>query len=249
VDIGVTMLLITYAADMMSLFLSSISRTTTSAMTIMPFVLIFQLVFSGGIIPLPPACQGISGFTVSTYGIRAIASQSAYNEQPMVTAWKTIDGMRDSSIEKTVTVGDLLEMLNSETVAKYRDETVIPAVTAEQAAELLGMKINEEDKGELLSNPVSLGQLIDFANTDETIRQNLDQGHTIKTTVGDVLNLLGEERVKSLIQTETAEAARKPEYERSARNILINWAMLCVFIFAFAVLATVSLELIDRDKR
>ena len=43
-DLGISMFLITYASDMMSLFLSSISRTTTGAMTLMPFVLIFQLV-------------------------------------------------------------------------------------------------------------------------------------------------------------------------------------------------------------
>ena len=54
-DIGISMFLISYAADMLSLFLSSISRTTTGAMTLMPFILIFQLVFSGGIIPLPEA--------------------------------------------------------------------------------------------------------------------------------------------------------------------------------------------------
>ena len=51
-DIGLTMFLISYAADMMSLFLSSISHTTTGAMTIMPFILIFQLVFSGGVMGL-----------------------------------------------------------------------------------------------------------------------------------------------------------------------------------------------------
>ena len=48
-DIGITMFLISYASDMLSLFLSSISRTTTGAMTLMPFILIFQLVFSGGL--------------------------------------------------------------------------------------------------------------------------------------------------------------------------------------------------------
>ena len=52
-DIGITMLLVSYAADMLSLFISSVSHTTTGAMTVMPFVLIFQLVFSGGVIPLP----------------------------------------------------------------------------------------------------------------------------------------------------------------------------------------------------
>ena len=45
VDAGITILLITYAADMMALMVSCIVRNTTTAMTTMPFLLIFQLVF------------------------------------------------------------------------------------------------------------------------------------------------------------------------------------------------------------
>ena len=51
-DTAITLLLITYAADMMALTVSSIVRTTTTAMTAMPFLLIFQLVFSGGRFPI-----------------------------------------------------------------------------------------------------------------------------------------------------------------------------------------------------
>ena len=76
-DLGIVMFLITYASDMLSLFLSSIARTTTAAMTLMPFILIFQLVFSGGVIPLPEWSRSLSNFTISNYGIKAIASQSA----------------------------------------------------------------------------------------------------------------------------------------------------------------------------
>ena len=82
-EFGITMLLISYAADMMSLFISSIARTTTAAMTVMPFVLIFQLVFSGGIIPIPAAIQPLSNLTISNYGIKAVTSQCGYNELPM----------------------------------------------------------------------------------------------------------------------------------------------------------------------
>ena len=78
-DIGISMLLISYASDMMSLFISSISHTTTGAMTVMPFVLIFQLVFSGGVIPLPAWSRPLSNFTISNYGIKVIAAQSGYN--------------------------------------------------------------------------------------------------------------------------------------------------------------------------
>ena len=91
VDLAISMLLITYASDMLSLFLSSISHTTTGAMTLMPFVLIFQLVFSGGLIPLPEWSQALSDYTISSYGIRVLASQAGYNDLPMVTGWETLD--------------------------------------------------------------------------------------------------------------------------------------------------------------
>ena len=110
-DIGISMMLISYAADMMSLFLSSISRTTTGAMTLMPFILIFQLVFSGGIIPLPAWSQGLSDFTISNYGIRAIAAQSDYNGKPMTTVWNTVSGMRDTEVGGEVTLGQILDAL------------------------------------------------------------------------------------------------------------------------------------------
>ena len=129
VDIGISILLISYASDMMSLLISSFSKTTTAAMTVMPFVLIFQLVFSGGVIPLPRWIEPVSNFTISTYGLQAIASQSGYNDLPMDTVWSTVDSMRNDVIEETVTVGQLLDALDSEPVARYRGETIIPAVT------------------------------------------------------------------------------------------------------------------------
>ncbi len=47
VDFAITLFLVTYCADMLALLISSFARTTTAAMTIMPFLLIVQLLFSG----------------------------------------------------------------------------------------------------------------------------------------------------------------------------------------------------------
>ena len=214
VDIGLSMLLITYASDMMSLFISSVAHTTTSAMTIMPFVLIFQLVFSGGIIPLPAWSRPISNFTISNYGIKTLAAQSAYNEQPMVTAWNTLHGMRDTEVGGTYTVADLLSLLESPVLAKYVDP-----------------------------------ELLDALSSSPEMEDLKKESFTLKATVGQLMDLVGEEKVKELVQKKTAEAAYKPEYARTAKNIARNWAMLGLFILVFALLATVSLELIDRDKR
>ncbi len=250
VDIGITMFLISYAADMMSLLISSVSRTTTSAMTIMPFILIFQLVFSGGIIPLPAWSRPLSNFTISNYGIRAIAAQGGYNELPMVTAWNTLSGMKSSEIGETVTVGRLLEILDSDPVAKHRGETLIPSVTLGEAADYLNVRLDDSaDRNEVLNDPVTIGEFLDFAQNSETLRDNREQEITLKTTVGEVIDLFGEDNVREIVQKKTAEAAYKAEYERSAGNIVKNWLMLFAFILAFAALATIVLELIDKDKR
>ena len=248
VEFGITLLLISYAADMMSLFISSIAHTTTAAMTVMPFVLIFQLVFSGGVIPLPERVQPLSTFTVSNYGIKAIASQCGYNELPMAAGWTAVNSMKNSEIEETITVGQLMEVLNSDTAAKHSEDVVIPALTAGEFADLLGMKeISEEEKKEILTKPVTLGELTAFANNSETIRKRMDRSRTVKFSVGELLDVFGEENVKSFLQQKTAEAARKPEY--GERFILINLLALAGFALLFALLATIALELIDKDKR
>ena len=247
-NLGICMLLISYAADMMSLFISSISRTTTAAMTVMPFVLIFQLVFSGSVFPLPARVQPLSNFTISNYGIRAIAAECGYNDLPMASGWNALNSMKNSEIEETITVGQLMEVLNSDTAAKHSEDVVIPALTAGEFADLLGMKeISEEEKKEILTKPVTLGELTAFANNSETIRKRMDRSRTVKLSVGELLDVFGEDNVKSFLQQKTAEAARKPEY--GERFILINLLALAGFALLFALLATIALQLIDTDKR
>ena len=55
VDVGITILLVTYTADIMALMVSCIVRSTTTAMTVMPFLLIYQLIFSGSFFELGAA--------------------------------------------------------------------------------------------------------------------------------------------------------------------------------------------------
>ena len=336
-DIGISMLLISYAADMMSLFLSSMARTTTGAMTLMPFVLIFQLVFSGGIIPLPSWSQKLSDYTISNYGIRAIASQSGYNELPMVTAWNTLVSMKNNEIGGTVTLGKIMDYMDHPVVEKYRDQEVIRSHTVGEAAKIISdadqylhlrdrkvadaftiddavrkvldeqefrtlretevasgekggmsatvgaflrglstsrgfqetgkihlqqsvtlgdvldtLRYQEQDEGAAamrLNEPVTVGKIVDVIRNNEYLQQHRDRSFTLKTTVGDLLELFGEENVKKLIQEKTAAASYKVEYEKTYENILRNWLMLVVFVLFFALLSTIVLELIDKDKR
>ena len=97
--------------------------------------------------------------------------------------------------------------------------------------------------------PVTVGTVVDFLKNNEALKAQRDKTITVKTTVGEIMDLFGEENVKEFVQQKTAEAAHKDEYENSLRNIAENWLMLGVFILAFAMLATIVLEMIDKDKR
>lgn len=97
-DIGITLFLITYCADMMALMVSAIVHSTTTAMTIMPFLLIFQLVFSGGFFQLEGIAVKITNFTIAKWGLTALCSQGDYNAKPMVSLWNAVSKFQNFEI-------------------------------------------------------------------------------------------------------------------------------------------------------
>ena len=302
-DIGITMFLISYAADMMS----------------------------RGIIPLPEWSKPLSNFTISNYGLRATTALGGYNELPMTTVWNTVSGMRSTEIGGSFTVGEMLDKLDNPAVEKISDREILKSYTVGEVAEILSsadeyLKLREKeiihpislrdivdailnkkamtkirDKklvggktvGDLLSaimeepeaaklldleigKTITLGQVLDalhaeelvqaasdvqlnkrvtvgdvvnFLRTNEALQNQREKQITLKTTVGEVMDLFGEENVKNFIQEKTAAAAHKAEYDRTVDNIVDNWLMLFLFIAVFAMMATIVLELIDKDKR
>ena len=73
-DMFLTLFLITFCADMLALFISCLVKTETSAMTVMPFVLIIQLVMSGAVFELEGIAKGISYLTISRWGMNGMLS-------------------------------------------------------------------------------------------------------------------------------------------------------------------------------
>ena len=207
VDIAITMLLITYASDMMSLFISSVSHTTTGAMTVMPFVLIFQLVFSGGLLPLPGWTKPLANFTISNYGIKAMASQSGYNEAPMVTAWKTLDKMRDNELGGTFTLGQVLDLLDSKAVEKRSDMEIMKSFTVGEVADILNKadsSLHLRDK--TVSHSFTLREILTALQQDEGFQQVRDYMITFPT----------EEAAPAEPEATAAEEAASAEPEAAA---------------------------------
>ena len=98
-DLGISLFLITYCADMLALLVSAFARTTTTAMTIMPFLLIVQLLFSGGFFNLPQEAAPFTYLTATKWGLTAMCAQGDYNSLPMVTVWNSALKMKDVEVE------------------------------------------------------------------------------------------------------------------------------------------------------
>ena len=110
-DLAITIFLTTYAADMMSLMISSFVRSTTTAMTVMPFLLIFQLVFSGGFFSLSGTALKLTDFTVAKWGLTALCSQGHYNELPMVSIWNNLKKLNSVEIDGEQPLHDVFYMI------------------------------------------------------------------------------------------------------------------------------------------
>lgn len=82
VDFYITLFLVLYSGDMLGLAVSSLVKTTTAAMTVMPFVLIIQLIFSGSIFPMTGPAKLMSDLTISKWGQRAMCIEANMNEIP-----------------------------------------------------------------------------------------------------------------------------------------------------------------------
>jgi hypothetical protein len=131
-DCGISILLITYAADMMALMVSCIVRTTTTAMTTMPFLLIFQLVFSGGFFELDGIAEKVQYLTISHWGMNSLCTIGRYNEQPMVSLWNMLVRFKDIDILGATPLKDILITMEE---SGARDEFLLWAGQQNQLAE------------------------------------------------------------------------------------------------------------------
>jgi len=179
--------------------------------------------------------------------------------------------MKGSEVGGTVSVGEIIDKLDSPYVEKKRDKVIVKSYSAAELMQVLAdpsmglrdKKVGETTLGAILdelqkdpdlakekiNNPITVGEVVDLLKTNEALTAQRDKTFTVKMTVGEMLDILGEENVKNFVMRKTAEASQKREYARTRQNIAANWVMLALFIFVFAALATLVLEMIDKDKR
>ncbi len=195
VELGISIFLITYASDMMALWFSALSRSTTTAMTIMPFVLIFQLVFSGGFFTnLPAWSTHFTKFTVSNYGLKCINAQADFNNKPSATVWNAVNNIKNNELGGTITVGRIVEILGNEDNAAIKQLRSNPVTISASVGDLY-TKFRESDSYQAIRDRtidarITLGELLTTLETSVAFEE-LRQKSLLFFTVGDLLTALG----------------------------------------------------------
>ena len=186
---------------------------------------------------------------------------------------EAIAALRAKELGMAYTLGELKEILkNSATFNAFKQEHILEDVTV---ADVLRVMLEAEDAAEfrsftfgtsgvtmesvirtiLDSEPlqiggvITVGQAVDFLAGNADVQARRDTEITLKTSVGKLLDLVGEEKVKTFLEEKAAAASYNADYEYTSENVIAYWMHLTLFIFVFALLATVTLEFIDKDKR
>ena len=79
IELAITFFVIIFCSDMLGLMVSCIVKTPQTAMTVMPFVLILQLILSGMIFELKGFTEKLSFLMVSKWGLNAVCITSNVN--------------------------------------------------------------------------------------------------------------------------------------------------------------------------
>ena len=194
VDVGITLFLITYASDLLSLWISTLVHSTTTAMTIMPFVLIFQLIFSGGVFSIPKIVRPIEMLTISSPGLKALASQVDINSLPYSAINGMIKMVDKVEVGGRVTLGQVLDLLQDEekpAVSDIRAIVVGNRMTLREIGEdLLNDDSYADLRSEALTDSLTVGDVLSALMKDEALDKVLDTEVGAVTTFGEVVDFL-----------------------------------------------------------
>ena len=90
IELFITFFFIIFSSDSLGIMVSSIVKTPNTAMTVMPFVLIIQLVMSGLIFKLEGFAETIAKITIAKWGLNAICITSNINSLPSVMPLESV---------------------------------------------------------------------------------------------------------------------------------------------------------------
>ena len=98
----------------------------------MPFMLIVQLLFSGGFFSLPAEAMPFTNLTATKWGLTALCSQGDYNSLPMVTVWNSALKMKDVEVDGEKPLLDVFVYIEQNNM---RDEFLMESASLNQNPE------------------------------------------------------------------------------------------------------------------
>ncbi len=110
VELFITLFLITYSSDILALMISAIVHTTTTAMTVMPFMLIVQLVFAG-YFNIPDILKDVTDMMISKWGTQGLCALARYNDLPAVLIWNRMVAAGNVDLGGIMKLSDVLRFV------------------------------------------------------------------------------------------------------------------------------------------
>ena len=159
--------------------------------------------------------------------------------------------LRAKKVGKEMTFGELKTALeNSATFDTFRNEQLLEGFTVEDVLNAMDAAGLQEKYGDtLISGAFTIGEAVDYLAGNPDVQARRDQEISVHTTVGKVMDLAGEDKVKAFLEEKAAAVNYNPDYDCTVENITAYWLRLMAFVIVFALLSMITLEFIDKDKR
>ena len=137
-------------------------------------------------------------------------------------------------------------------VESFVDEanSTLEAITVEEVRNFLKSDfVQDQLRQEEIDEGLTLDQAINPWLDDPMVTQYDAEAVNLRFTVGDVINVIGEENARNYILNASTAAGYQPDYDQNADNLIECWGLLIAFSLLYAGLSVICLEFIDRDKR
>lgn len=95
----------------------------------------------------------------------------------------------------------------------------------------------------------NVGQLIYSVLEINEIRNLRDREISYHITIGELIDKVGEQRVKDYVIEKTSTAANVPEYAHNKETVFSYWWKLGLFILGFGLVSAASVLLLMKRKR
>lgn len=140
-DYGITFFMILFSADMLGFAVGVLVKNITTAMTVIPLVLIAQFLFSGCLFDLSGALKMVSQYTSAKWGFSALGSLADLNN---ITS-NFANACRKYGIPYSQKVNELFDASRSFVLECWMHLFILTIIASALASILLYLKLNKSE--------------------------------------------------------------------------------------------------------